>query len=214
MSVKISVVMASYLGNYFNCALDRKNKFHRAINSFINQTYANKELIVISDGCPETITEMMRYISNPQIKIYGLDKQPMFSGTVRNLGIEKSKGEIICYLDTDDFLGRNHLKQIVDCFDYHKNKDWVYYDDSIVYRFNPTNNEILTLQKRECKLEHGSIGTSSIAHKNLPDFNWIGCNGYGHDWNFVRKLMALSSNYTKILNCEYNVCHIPNSVDC
>jgi glycosyltransferase involved in cell wall biosynthesis len=212
---KVSVVMASYLGNYSNAATDRVRKFNRAVNSFLNQNYTEKELIVVSDGCSITINEISKYLSNPNIKIYGLDKQTNFSGTVRDLGVEKASGDIICYLDTDDFLGTNHLSQIVNSFNHYKDKDWIYFDDNIVYRLNPINNEIYTSAMRECKLEHGSIGTSSIAHKNLPNYNWQGCNGYGHDWLFVSKLMALSSNYTKVYHCQYNVCHIPNSsVDC
>ena len=96
--LKVSVVMASYLGDYSNAATDRVRKFNRAVNSFLSQNYTEKELIVVSDGCSITINEISKYLSNPNIKIYGLDKQTNFSGTVRDLGVEKASGDIICYL--------------------------------------------------------------------------------------------------------------------
>lgn len=207
--------MASYLGKYEYSADDRIRKFHRAVKSFLSQTHKEKELIIVSDGCNLTINEYQKYLNHPQIKIYSISKQPNFSGNVRNIGCQQATGDYICYLDTDDFLGSNHLNQISLSCEYHKDKDWFYFDDIIVYRFSPTDSDsILSQAVRNVKLEHGSIGTSSIVHRNIPEINWIGCNGYGHDWTFIKRLIDLKKPNAKIHNCSYNVCHIPNSVDC
>ena len=215
MGIKISVVMASYLGQYTHCADDRIRKFHRAVNSFVKQNYQDKELIIVSDGCSVTINESQKYVGNPNIKLHAIEKQPQFSGNVRNYGCNVATGDVICYLDTDDFIGNNHLNQIGLSFDYHKGVDWIYFDDNIIYNFNPTDlNMVLSQLGRDVKLAFGSIGTSSIAHKRLPDINWIGCNGYGHDWTFIKRLIDLNKPNIKIYGCQYNVCHIPNSVDC
>ena len=52
--MKFSVIMASYLGNYPGCANNREAKFIRSVKSFLNQSYDNKELIIVSDGCEIT----------------------------------------------------------------------------------------------------------------------------------------------------------------
>ena len=52
---KVSVIMASYLSVYGTTPrpnLDKK--FIRAVKSFINQTYPEKELIIVADGCTTT----------------------------------------------------------------------------------------------------------------------------------------------------------------
>ena len=212
MGCKISVVMASYLGEYDGCAKDRISKFHRAIESFIGQEYPYKELIIVSDGCALTISESRMYNLNTQVFIYGIDKQTVFSGNVRNYGLQKCTGDIVCYLDTDDYFGKNHLNKIAAAFSHHPDYDWIYYNDNIVYHNHPISGEKWIFSERQVNLQSGEIGTSSIAHKKMDDVNWLGCDGYGHDWIFVNKLIGLKKNYFKSIG-EYYVCHIPLQAD-
>ena len=51
---KVSVIMASFLGSYPGRSSNPEDKFIRAVKSFITQTYENKELIIVSDGCQMT----------------------------------------------------------------------------------------------------------------------------------------------------------------
>jgi hypothetical protein len=84
--------------------------------------------------------------------------------------------------------------------------DWGYYNDFIYADAG--------LQTKSVQLAKDSIGTSSIFHKNLPNkLNWKGCDGYGHDWLFVQRLMKFSGNYDKIYGATYIICHIPNFID-
>ncbi len=207
--------MPSHLSDYYGCATDRITKFHRAVESFLSQTYNNTELIIISDGCLITNEEVsLRYKYNDNIKLIPIEKQPIFSGNVRNIGCGVATGEILAYLDTDDIILANHLDVIVNSFNENKEIDWVYFDDSVVYRFHPTRNEMLVTDVRITELEKGMIGTSSIAHKKMQDINWLDCDGYGHDWTFIKKLIDSGKPYIKIKGCQYYVCHIPQSVDC
>jgi len=206
---KVSVVMASYLGEYEGCADNRDDKFIRAINSFLGNDYKNSELIVIGDCCEKTesilkevytqelLTEKIRFYNFPK-------KQELFSGIIRSRGIDYANGDIICYLDTDDMIGESHLTSIVEQMDA-ENLDWCYYNDYIMAEKG--------LVAKEVELTHGSIGTSSIAHKNVNGLRWGNCNGYGHDYKFVRKLEVWSDNYAKIFGCTYIICHIPKIVD-
>jgi hypothetical protein len=122
---KISVIMPSYLGEYSTelttSAKNRETKFERAVNSFLYQTYRNSELIIISDGCHRTSDilkrRFLRYLGN-QIILISLEKQPLFSGEVRNAGLRVATGNLVCYLDTDDMFGAKHLDSLSKGFDY------------------------------------------------------------------------------------------------
>ena len=62
--MKISVVMISYLGEYPGARSNPIDKFKRAVDSYIGQTYNDKELIIISDGCDTTKEIYQSYYSN------------------------------------------------------------------------------------------------------------------------------------------------------
>lgn len=195
--------MPSFLGEYTGSANNRTSKFERAVNSFIEQEYKNKELIIVSDGCELTNSIYQeKYSQHSFIKLVKLSKQPLFSGYVRQEGINKSTGDIICYLDSDDIFYRGHLSAINVSFELNK-IDWCYYND--ILRISLTDKHI-----RNVEPEHGLIGTSSIAHKRISKARWSECDGYGHDWKFIQKLMKHYKDYKKVYGCNYIVCHSPN----
>jgi len=205
--MKISVIMASYLGNYPGGASNREIKFKRSVKSFINQTHKDKELIIVSDGCEITnklYEENFSDIDN--IKLIKLNKQPFYSGNMRNVAFDISDGDIITYLDSDDAIGKKHLEIIDNQFDINE-YDWVYYDDYMVL-----NKDFTKLHIRKVETRWASIGTSSISHKNPKNLKngkylkWS--DGYGHDFLFVFKLNALGLTFKKIENMpQYLVCH-------
>lgn len=205
--LKISVIMPVFLGHYEGAATDRENKFKRAVISFVKQSYPHKELIIVSDGCniAKKIYESCLVYDN--VKYYQLKKQPLFSGNLRHYGVKKATGDIITYLDSDDMLGFSHLDTIVSTFKSHPNLSWIFYNDLLS---PPKANAVI----RSVELKHGSIGTSAISHlKDLKKASWKNCNGYGHDWKFIKKLKKYYPDYDKVYGTEYYVCHIPNIFD-
>lgn len=197
----ISVVMASYLGDYPNSASSRVEKFHRAISGYVNQTFKETELIIVSDGCDKTNEIVENYYSGiKNIRLIKLDKQPMFSGSVRNAGIEHANGEWICYLDTDDVIGFNHLEIISNQI--HDDYDWFYYDDYL--------NKRGDIRQRESAIALGRIGTSNIIHRKELNIEWR--DGYNHDFVIVKALIRFKYKKLEIAP-EYFVMHMPRITD-
>ncbi len=195
--------MASYLGEYKGAASKRIDKFNRAVKSVIDQTYKNWELIIVADGCSETIIQLKKY-TDERIKLIVLEKQKLWSGNVRNAGIEAATGDYIMYLDTDDIFGATHLQFISGAIAARPDADWYFMNDFCVIDDY--------FQERFCSISLGNCGTSNIVHpKNKV--RWLESDGYAHDWNFIKALRKWSLNYKHIGSGEYCVCHIPNQTD-
>ena len=118
MKIGLSVIMPSFLGEYDGCATDREKKFVRAVQSFLDNTLIEKELIIIGDNC--ILTKKILYdiyekeINFGNIKFYQFNKkQKVFSGSLRSKGIDLASYDYISYLDTDDMIGNNHLSSIL-----------------------------------------------------------------------------------------------------
>jgi len=197
---KVSVIMASYLGDYPGRASNPEKKLVRAVKSFLTQTYENKELIIVSDGCLKTIQIYEKIFKKfDNIKLVSIEKQPVYSGDCRNAGMDIATGDIITYLDNDDLLGKTHLEIIMTQFS--DDVDMVYYDDFLVL-----SPDFKKLQQRLVELRYGSIGTSAITHKNVDWLRWT--VGYGHDWVFVQSTIVNGMKFKKLDNTpQYLVCH-------
>jgi hypothetical protein len=117
--LKVSVIMMSYLGDYPGSRSNPVPKFNRAIKSFLNQSYQNTELIIVSDGCELTNSEYEKnWKNNPKIKLVKTDKaDKMWPGKKRQIGIDQSTGDWIAYLDSDDMYHPDHIKNIVNSID-------------------------------------------------------------------------------------------------
>jgi len=208
--MKISIIMPSYLGEYKGAASNRETKILRAIDSVINQTYEDWELYIVADGCRKTFDIVEnRYSGHPKIEMSLINKQPLWSGKVRNFGIEHCTGEWVCYCDTDDFLGKNHLQIIANNTFEH---DWLFFDDMVLrsnreLQFNVDTN---AFHQRKCHPnKQGQNGTSNIAHKKSLGVLWKD-ETYLHDFKFLQELKAKSKNWAFIKGGEYHVCHLPD----
>lgn len=196
--MKFSIITASYLGEYRTAASNRDEKIVRAINSVLNQSFQDFEVIVVADGCCKTV-EILSKIHDERVQCILIEKSKEWSGTPRNTGIEAAKGEYIIYLDIDDLYGENHLKNIESQLNGY---DWVWFDD---VRYSVKQR---VWYENPCDINQiGRHGTSNICHKKSMNVTWDHV-GYAHDYYFVQSLKK-SSNFTKINNGEYYVLHIP-----
>lgn len=123
--MKLSFVMQSYLGDYPGSRSNPIEKFNRAVNSFINQTNPNWELIIVSDGCKITEEQyMLNFTDEPRIKfkfvepaenrMYENNDGVVFHrGYPRQVGVEMATGDWIGYVDSDDFIMNSAVSNLI-----------------------------------------------------------------------------------------------------
>jgi len=97
----ISVIIPTY---------NREKIIERAINSVINQTYKNWELIIVDDGSTDNTKKVLEpYLKNNKIKYFHNKNKGV--SAVRNFGIKKAQGEYIAFLDSDDEFVKEKLRK-------------------------------------------------------------------------------------------------------
>lgn len=106
MKPKISVIIPIY-----NC----EKYLDRLINSILNQSYTSFELILINDGSKDNSGKIIKTYQDKRIKI--LDKENTGVSDSRNKGLEIATGELICFLDSDDYISPNYFETIISYFE-------------------------------------------------------------------------------------------------
>ena len=87
----------------------RSDMLLRAIESVLNQTYENVQMVIVDDNDPDTewraatMEKMSRFATDARIK-YVCHEKNMNGSVARNTGIREADGEIVCFLDDDDWF--------------------------------------------------------------------------------------------------------------
>lgn len=102
MLEKVSIIVPAY-----NCA----NQIRHCIDSLINQTYKNIEIIVINDGSTDNLNMIVDEYSDNRIKYYEQDNSGPSSA--RNKGIKYSNGEYIVFVDADDRVNKSFIEYLL-----------------------------------------------------------------------------------------------------
>lgn len=84
----------------------------QAVKSAIDQTWANKEIIIIDDGSTDNSLALARQFADDGVKI--ITQQNKGASAARNKGIAAARGAYIQFLDADDLLSANKISSQVE----------------------------------------------------------------------------------------------------
>lgn len=90
----------------------------RCIDSLINQTYHNTEIILVDDGSTDNCGTISDQYSRNYDNVYSFHKKNGGLSDARNYGITKAHGKYICFIDSDDYIDKRYCeilyKNIID----------------------------------------------------------------------------------------------------
>ena len=112
---KVSIIVPVY-----NC----EKYIKECINSVINQTYKNLEIIIVNDKSTDNSLSIINSFKDKRIKVINLKENSGVSIS-RNKGVEVSTGELICFLDSDDYWNKEKIEKQVKFID---GKAFIYSD--------------------------------------------------------------------------------------
>lgn len=105
MNKKVSIIVPIY---------NKGNKLNKCLDSLINQTYKNFEVILINDGSNDNSGEICDYYKNIDNRFVVVHKINEGVSLARNIGIDLSNGDYLIFVDGDDIVKPNMLEEMVD----------------------------------------------------------------------------------------------------
>ena len=150
--MKVSIIIPVY-----NC----ERYLDRCVESVLQQTYRNIELILVDDGSTDDSVERLREIMQEDDRIILLQQVNAGAGAARNRGFAHSRGEYVIFLDSDDLWMPDKLeKQLKFMVDNH-------------YQFSYTNYCEINEQSEET----GKLisGPKHVTKAGMYAFCWPGC---------------------------------------
>ncbi len=85
--------------------LDRLALAKRAILSYAGQTYANRELVIVTDGTERFRAALERFVNAvgaPRVRVIPVGSERLTLGRLRNISLDEAAGEVVCQWDDDD----------------------------------------------------------------------------------------------------------------
>lgn len=138
---KVSIIIPTY-----NC----EQYIERCIISIVNQTYKNIEVIVINDGSKDKTLEILKKIQEKYKNIIIINKENTGVSNSRNIGLKKATGDYILFIDSDDWIENETVKELIEVINN--------YDVDIVrysYMRNNMKEEIIYTKKDENNNDDG-----------------------------------------------------------
>lgn len=175
----------------------------QAIESVLSQSYQHWQLIIVDDASKDESAQIVKSYQkqDPRIELIELKKN-LGATLARNIGIEKSKGSLLAFLDSDDLWLPNRLKKSVDFL--LKNKYSFVYSS---YRrcdeyLNPLLSDYIVPKKLHFNdlLYHNPIFTSSV----LIHMERIG-KYYQTERALKREDHGLWFSIMKDIDCAYGI---------
>lgn len=152
---KVSIIVPVY---------NTKDYILRCVDSLINQTYKDIEIILVNDGSLDNSIELVNEKYDDD-RIIIVNQENMGSGQARNNGIKKATGNYLFFVDSDDFIDKNTIMimmnkmlsdkvnlVICDYYKYFDNQNKTHINNIPNYDSNNDKQSVIGMPGAVCKL--------------------------------------------------------------
>jgi glycosyltransferase involved in cell wall biosynthesis len=101
-NIEVSIIIPCYNSERF---------IEGTINSVLNQSISDLEIIVINDGSTDKSRKVIESFIDPRIRLINIDNSGV--SKARNIGLQQAKGKLVLFLDSDDLIPQNYLQAAI-----------------------------------------------------------------------------------------------------
>jgi glycosyltransferase involved in cell wall biosynthesis len=125
-------------------SFNRADIIHETAESIFAQTYPHWEWVIVDDGSTDNSWDIISGYANtdPRVKVFKRNRDPKGAAACRNIAVERSTGEYLVFLDTDDLLASFCLQQRVDAMLQHPEADFLIFP-MLLFRQKPDDLRLL-----------------------------------------------------------------------
>jgi len=94
-------------------AYNTEKYLSKAVQSVISQSYSNIEIIIVNDGSTDQTQAVAEQLKEKDLRIKLINQENKGLSSARNAGIRLSNGDIVAFLDSDDWWHQRYLEKMV-----------------------------------------------------------------------------------------------------
>lgn len=132
---------------------------NKCVDSIINQTYENLEIILIDDGSPDRCPEICDDYAKKDSRVKVIHKENGGVSAARNIALDIMQGDVVAFVDSDDWLELNAYQKLIE-FMMEENLDVVFMAANRI-----KNNEIQKIDF--CYYPHKTIVPSKVVFSKV-----------------------------------------------
>lgn len=83
------------------------------IDSLLAQTYKNIEIFLVDDGSPDRCPAICDEYAASDLRVRVIHKENGGAASARNVGLDMSKGDYICFVDSDDLVHSDYIEKLI-----------------------------------------------------------------------------------------------------
>lgn len=105
MKMKVTVIIPCY---------NLEKYIEKCICSICNQSYKDLEIMVVNDGSTDNSWSIITSLMKSDYRIKGINQNNLGVSAARNRGISESTGEMIMFVDGDDYIENDYIEKMMD----------------------------------------------------------------------------------------------------
>lgn len=182
---KVSIIIPVY---------NEEKYVKKCLQSLINQSYKNLEIIIVNDGSTDNTQFEVEDIAKNDDKIKPYTTDHVGTAKARNFAVIKSKGSILAFIDADMYVDKNYIKELINPILLGKTKGTFTKEEYVANINNKWavawNLEYSKNKSRRIPIEYPNKSNvfRALLKKEFEKVNGYDLISYMQDWTLSKKL--------------------------